>query len=573
MKFIKENIGLILILGVAFLSRLPGLFYGYPLALGADETPTVLAALKMIGTLSWRATATGYYYPALLAYVYLPPIGLFLLLGLVLGFFPDIAAIKETVFLNFGVFIPLARFLSLLFGLASIWLVYKISQRIFSNKIVSCLAAWFLAINFIQAVESSLANTWSAQTFFILFFLWWAIGFFQKNRVVGRDYLWGALVLAGAFGINVVGILAGWWFVAAQYLKEKRPKIIGGFLRNKYFWLFCLTFILLAGVIYYLNPAGLNNYAGRVSDAAEPVKDIGAILNDQGAGTYKPFTVNTLYIFWFYVVTLFTTDPVIILLAILGTWYLWRRARNYFYLLAPWPLIYLVMLSPLTRPNGRYALPVVPILAILAAVGANEIWQRLGAKKRLAPALLLLVSVYSLVLSGALIMRLQKSDSRVLARNWILGNIPGGAAINNIDLGGSLYLVENKKSLELIKEKAPDLFSSKRNYLLSLAADKYPEPGYDLIEYPALLPFAPDAQYIILSEFDYQPLRAKREQVLSGKLNLVKSFYPVDRPEQAAILPGPRELQVPYYVPVFNLVSLFSRYNFYGPYIEIYQLK
>ena len=114
-KFIKENWILISILFFAFFIRIFGLFYAFPLAgVFSDEIPTLLASLKMIGQFSLRADFPGYYYPALLSYVYIPFLIIFLLIGRFTGLFPNLEAMKETVILNPGYFLPLTRFINVL---------------------------------------------------------------------------------------------------------------------------------------------------------------------------------------------------------------------------------------------------------------------------------------------------------------------------------------------------------------------------------------------------------------------------------------------------------------------------
>ena len=192
MKLNERKI-LIGLLFLAFFLRLGGIFHGFPLMVFSDESATLLASLKMLGTLSFHAAdASGYYYPALLSYIYLPFLSLFIIFGHWLGFFTSIQQIKEVVFFNLGYFVIVARLVSVFFGVFTVYLVYKISKILFANIFISLLASFFLAINFFHVGTSHLANTWVAQTFFYLLILFWAIYFLKKTKVTFKDYLLGS---------------------------------------------------------------------------------------------------------------------------------------------------------------------------------------------------------------------------------------------------------------------------------------------------------------------------------------------------------------------------------------------
>ena len=136
-KFIRENWVLILILLFALFIRLFGIFYAFPLSgVFSDEIPTTLASLKIIGQFSLRADFPGYYYPALLSYVYVPFFAIFLLISRFTGLFPSLEIMKETVILNSGYFLPLSRFINVLLSVLTIFLVYKITLKLFIVRFV-----------------------------------------------------------------------------------------------------------------------------------------------------------------------------------------------------------------------------------------------------------------------------------------------------------------------------------------------------------------------------------------------------------------------------------------------------
>ncbi len=564
---------LIAILLFAAVARIIGIFYGYPLPVVADETPTILATLKMIGTHSLRANALGYYYLPVLSYIFLPVTAFFLVAGRLLGFFSGIADIKETVLMNLGFFLPFVRLITASFGVASVYLVYRISLKLFSNKTIGLLAAWFLAINFLHVVNSHLGNAWVPQTFFILLVFYWAINFLEKNKVGWKDSVSGGLAVGVAIGINFIGVLSYLWLLAVTFFRERSKKFINAFIKNKLFWLLNLTIILFFILISLINPSGFRNYFHRVTGGgSESTIGIEAILEGQGIGTYKPFTVNTYYISVFYLKTIAGQDPAIFLLAILGGIWIFKRNKKFFLLLIGWPLVYIILLSPLTRPYSRYVLPVIPLMAIAAAFAVNEIFERTKIGKNWKAVAILFISLFSILLAALFDLRMMKQDTRILVRNWIIKNVPSGAVIKNTDLGDVVSLVEDKKSIEVIKNKMPDLFSSKRKYLLSLPSEDYSVPNYFLISYPPMIESSPVPKYVVLANFDFNKLQEEKSADFLKKYSQIKVYYPTDA-KISKKFPGPRELNIPYNEAVFNPLSLFKQYDFYGPYVEIYKLN
>lgn len=548
------------ILAAAFLLRVGGLFHAFPLIAFGDESATLLASLKMLGTFSLRAAgAAGYYYPALLSYVYLPFLSVFIAAGAWLGSFANIQQIKEAVFFDLGSFVIVARLISVFFGVATVYLVYRISKKLFNNPWVGLLAALFLSISFFHVAVSHFANTWAPQTFFYLLVLYWAIYFFKKSEVTLKDYILGAFLVSLAFGINSVGIFGYCWFILAHYLRNKEKKFKDIFLANKNFWLLNLMLVVFIAVIYWLNPAGLNNLFGRLtadySRAAE-------------YSSYQIFHLSTFSNLWFYLKNLFLVEPFFYLLFLGGSWLLWKRDRVAFYFLSLGAVSYLVLLSPMTGILIRYSLPLFPLLVIVSAYFLSELFHH--GYKKISVILLILASLYTLTFSLLFDLRLLKTNTLALTRDWIFKNIPASASIQNYDLGEDLNLVENRASLNLIKDNLPDLLSSKRKYLLALGDDAYPRPNFYVFNYRLPDRLLPKFDYIIFSGMEKETVDNKAKGILDQYF-LWQKFYPADQPLNGA-WPGYYEIGTPFNGSMFKPVSLFRLYDV-GQYIVIYKLK
>lgn len=556
---LKENKILFGILLIAFLLRIGGIFHGFPLMVFSDESATLLASLKMMGTFSLRAgDALGYYYPALLAYIQLPFLSIFIIVCRWLGFFADIQQIKEAALLNVGFFMPLIRFVSALFGAATVFLTYKITKLLFNKPIASLLAAWLLAISFYHSGVSHFGNTWTIQTFFYLLVLFWAVNFLRKSVYSFKDYIHGALLIGLAFGINFVGIIAYAWLAAVHFLKNRNKNLVNVFLANKNFWLANLTLSLSAAVIYWLNPAGLINYFNRIT-APVPRADY---------ASYQLFDISALQGLFFYLKNIFLVEPFLAVFFLAGSWMLWKKERNAFFLVSGGALIYLALLSPQTGLLIRYALPVSPLLAIVSAYFLFEFFNFCGRKTRVV--VLVAVSLYALVFSLLLDWRLMKTNTVVLARDWVTKNILSGSSIKNYDLADEINLIENKASIGLIQDFLPKLFSTRRKYLLSLGEDNYPKPNFYILNYQLPDKLLPKFDYIILSDMGKERVDVKAQEILDGYY-LVKKFYPAEKSIDGS-WPGYYEIGMPFNHSMFKLSVLFKLHDA-GPYVEIYGLR
>jgi hypothetical protein len=176
------------------------------------------------------------------------------------------------------------------------------------------------------------------------------------------------------------------------------------------------------------------------------------------------------------------------LAALGGAVTVWRHDRALGWMLVPAPLLYLAFMGLQGRYFGRWLMPILPFLCVLAALFAlhcaRAISSRLassrarpgrpsraprpaaGARVRLAlataipaaaiAAALLLQGVVHSVHSGLVLSR---ADTRDITRAWMLAHVPAGAAI-------------------VVEPVAPDEWARERRAGTSTAANPYRWPKY-----------------------------------------------------------------------------------------------
>ncbi len=117
--------------------------------------------------------------------------------------------------------------------------------------------------------------------------------------------------------------------------------------------------------------------------------------------------------------------------AVTGAAVLWRRDRWALAVLAPGPLLFVAFMGAQERFFGRWLMPILPFLALLAAFGA--LWL-VGVLARRRPGLrwAVTVGVVGLVLLQGLVTSvhvdrvLSREDTRNQARDWLSRNVPAG---------------------------------------------------------------------------------------------------------------------------------------------------
>jgi hypothetical protein len=108
------------------------------------------------------------------------------------------------------------------------------------------------------------------------------------------------------------------------------------------------------------------------------------------------------------------------------------RDRRAALVLVPAPLLFALFMGSQGRFFARWLLPVYPVLALLAAVGARQLATMLAGRVR--PAWTLAAAALVLAAQGALhsvhgSAVMARADTRQLARDWMVEHVPEGAKV------------------------------------------------------------------------------------------------------------------------------------------------
>lgn len=570
--FLHKHFVLTAILIGFFLLSSTGLFYNFGLATTVnDETPPLVAALKMIGDHTLRPAYPTFYYLPVAAYAELPAATLSLLALPLLGVATSVNAIREFVVLDFAKLLPFARFASVCYAILAIILFYNIALRFFERKQTALLAAFLFSTSFLLVQLAHFGRVWSVQTLMILIALWAILRIFDMPTLKRYLIVGGGVALS--FGLNTIGALVYFPFVVAHFLRTKGRSISAILLERN----FLLTHVLLffcVSLFYYLNPYGFENYLAPIKKFFTMIT--GGVDNTSvvvSGGAVNPgfcgeglFPVST-----YYLRVLTSYEFFLLLFSSFGIFALWKRGtfgkRNEVIVFGTFLGVYFFGITALSifgivNCEQRYILPVIPILALLGALGVGALVENLSKHQKVAT----LFVIFALVLYGPVMydLRLALPSTRLEAREWMLANIPDNARVINTD--EKLDLPENGATLESIRTAAPERISIKRVYLI-LHQEKIETPSY-FIYYPAFGKYSggEDFGYLVISWWKPKDRIEQMESVAS--LGLSRDPMLIQRfPQNASDNTESFDL-------ANNNVSLYRLWSIKqnGPTIDIYRL-
>jgi hypothetical protein len=349
----------------------------------------------------------------------------------------------------------LARVAAAVLGVAALWLLYAVGARLFSRA-VGLLAAAIEAVAFLPVFYAHLALNDVPTLAPLTLSLLGSAGVLRKGR--RRDYLLAGVGLGLACaskytaGIAIVPFAAA---VAARFLEGGegagqspagrsevgRQAVVGVAL--------CAAAAFVA--FFLANPYSLLDYQRFHSELVHQ-----STLSAEAQGKLgAPREGGLPYYLWSLTWGLGWLPAIA---ALGGALAIWRRSPSLGWLLVPAPLLFLAFMGLQGRYFGRWLLPVVPLLCLLAAVfvlqGAETLARvavrrrspprakagqaasgqsRRAAPRQVAIALALLLAAAALaqgvVFSVHSDLVLSRADTRNLTRAWMVDNVPVGAKI------------------------------------------------------------------------------------------------------------------------------------------------
>ncbi len=327
--------------------------------------------------------------------------------------------VREQFSANPTAVFELARWTVAVLAAVSVGLLAWAAARLFDRR-VALVAAALLAFSYLPAFYGHFALNDAALVAPVCLALAGAAGILRTGRT--RDYLIAGLGLGLACatkytaGIVLAPILAAAILGSGPGGRHRRDLL--------------LCFVLAGGAFLALNPYALFSFhAFRVG-----LHEQSAASTDGGG---KLGLADTRAVTYYLSTLLWGLGVVPVLAAIGGAVRLFARDRGVFWLLVPAPLLFLAFMGLQDRFFARWLMPIYPFLILLAAWAGVQAFAWLAARVRggRLPAWSPAVAA-ALVLCGQGLVYvvhddavLTRTDTRVIARRWMVANIPEGAKI------------------------------------------------------------------------------------------------------------------------------------------------
>ena len=394
---------LFILLAIAFLVRIAGVAYGLPFWVVDDEPPFILAALKMLELktvlpiLHLEAFQSVLYYPPYMSYLFLVPFALFA--GIKFFLFSGASSLFPTYLLSdLSGFFVIARLITIAMSVGSIYFIYRIGERLFNDRLPALSASFFASTSLIHVALSMTGRHWMSVFFFSTLVLYFLSRDDYKDT---KRYSLAALAAGIGVGFAVVNVFSA-IFIALWFFFYERKKFSEA-IRSKLYVGITFLFAALALLPVLLYPKGLGFAADTTGGTGKNILE--AILSPV-----------------LFAKTLAVSEPILLLFAFLGMFFLWKNFRSVFLTFGIYVYLYSLIFYLAFRFEPRFLLGILPIFFLLAGYGFVALYEKIKwSVVRITLGLILIVPL-------VLVLRLDylafKGDSRVLALSWANRSLP-----------------------------------------------------------------------------------------------------------------------------------------------------
>ncbi|MBI2427050.1 MAG: glycosyltransferase family 39 protein [Candidatus Kerfeldbacteria bacterium] len=408
MKYSRWEILLLaIVLLFSIIVRLPAVSYGLPTFEGADDRFILFEAVK-IASLERPAVSFG-----------LPDSTLFYSYGMVLRVVfevmklfgaTDAPTVSEAyLHLNEPWIHETIRIVNIGWMIAGTLLLYTLTRRMFS-RLVAAFAILFFSVSSLILLHTIEIRPDVPSIVFVLVTLHLALNLRERRR--RKDDMWAGVALGLSVATKYPLALLAIPLVIAHIdaIRRESHSIRALFSRNLWimFGVSLLTFSIATPLFWPLLP-----------------RVIEQLQHEARSAHYQADGLAFHQNLWFYL-THALNDGIgtgVALLAVGGVAWSWMKNRFTTLFLASFPLVTVVGLSFHKLHWDRWMIPVLPFIALFAAVACGQLFASQKRALRIAAVILLLIA-----LPPALMRTLRVSsgwtvpETREVARDWILEN-------------------------------------------------------------------------------------------------------------------------------------------------------
>lgn len=430
MKFFKKHCIILIIMIIGLILRVWGINFGLPYKFHQDEPIIVNHAL---------AYGTGdlnphfFIIPPLASYILFGFYILYFFIGSVCGIFRGVEEFSLSFFRDPTSFYIIGRvILGVLPSILSVYLTYKIALKVVSKK-AALYASLVMAVTFLNAINAHYAYTDNLLVLFVI------LSFVSMARLIDSPkrthYALAGILVGMAIATKYNAALLAAPFLIAHMTNNDKSN------RSNPINLNLMIFVCVAIFTFIAS----NPYS--VLDR----RFFWESLTHRIRGGYRGLSHHLAY-------SLFEGLGAIptILGAIGLVWFLKKDFKKAIFLLS-FPVIFYIHLVFKSQPFPRYALPMIPFLAIGMAFLMLELYEK--AKTKALKMAIIVVSLLLVMPTTAKSIKADtlftSKDTRIEAKEWIEKNVPPGTRIT---LAHTFFSPSLEQAMEQLKEKKSIIF-------------------------------------------------------------------------------------------------------------------
>lgn len=409
-RLLSGPAGLCLILLAAALLRIDGVGFGLPALNDPDEPLFMSTALEM---LSGPTLNPGWFgHPGTITfYSLMLVIALVGGLGVLTGRFADFDAFAAAVYADPGVLFLPARLLMVAFGVACVWMTWRLGKRLGGERL-GLVAAAILAVNAVHIEYSQIIRTDMQASLFMLLCAQSALAIAENGR--RRDYLLAGLFAglacatkwpAAVIGVTVVGAALYRWRPGTAPWRE-----------------LVLFGLAAAATLFIVSPFLLIDHATVVRNLSGEARPLhpGAT----GGGLFANLG-------WYVAGPLISSLGIGgLLLAAAGMLWGAEADRRWMFVILPFCLTFLFVIAMQSLRWERWVVPLLPFIALAAA---RALWAIADFLPRRRVHIALPVALFLLIIPMIITARIEaaerRHDTRQLASAWLREHAPPGSRI------------------------------------------------------------------------------------------------------------------------------------------------
>lgn len=411
------NLLLLGILLVALLLRLWGIGFGLPYEYHVDEVQYVRQAATM-GSRGFEPV--WWNNPPFYKYVLFAEYGGLFVIGRVLGLYTSAADFGAQLMVDPTLLYLLGRATTALLGTLTVLMTYLLGKKAY-NRAVGLLSAFFLAVCFLHVRDSHFAVNDVPVAFFTTVVLWAALGIVESGRT--KWYIVAGAALGLGFATKYSAILGIVPIVVAHLFSPGFRWAKGALnLRRLIVAVLVTAFAaVLASPYFVLTPEKV-------------IRDVYESLYLAGQLGFEGWQIDPAGGFLFYLKTLsWGMGSLLLLTSVISVVIAVLRRLPQDVVLASFVLMGYIFWGRQQMYFARFIIPLIPPLLVFAALFVEKMVRSfvpVPGKAALAMGgVALLLALHPLASSLRLDCIWMQTDTRTLAREWIIQHVPGDSRI------------------------------------------------------------------------------------------------------------------------------------------------